>query len=110
MKRLVVFSSPRTSDRTLAGLAVIGKLAKNEGGREDTIVVLIQDAVLLATMSNITQPLDEDHDIFAGYVLEEHLIRRGFDPRSLRHPFRSAGYDEIVGLMMQDDVQVLGSF
>ena len=111
-KKLVLFCSPRTSERSSAGLKVLGELSKQA---EDFIVVLMQDSILLASSNKLDNSSSEEEiDILAkaseAYVLNEHLVRRGFSHDSLRHPFKEADYDEIVELIMREDVQIVGSF
>ena len=113
LKKLVLFSSPRTSERSSAGLKVLAELSKQA---EDFIVVLMQDSILLASSNKLhnSSSEEEEIDILAkaseAYVLNEHLVRRGFSPGSLRQPFKEADYDKIVELIMREDVQIMGSF
>ena len=110
-KKLVLFCSPRTSERSSAGLKVLGAVSKQE---EDFIVVLMQDSILLASNKLHNSSSEEEIDVLAKasetYVLNEHLVRRGFSPDSLRQPFKEADYDKIVELIMREDVQIMGSF
>lgn len=67
----------------------------------------MQDAVILAL-----KELSEFNllKISEGYVLTEHLAKRGFTQESLRPPFKTANYNDIVKLIMNDEAKVLGSF
>ena len=98
-----MFYSPRNSPNNAAGLRLLQELSKSK----DLIVVLMQDAVLQALdgLSGSYFP-----NISKGYVLDEHLSRRGFLPQSLRSPFKVATYDEFTELVMNGETHVVGSF
>ena len=102
-----MFSSSRQSDQTIAGLKLLHGLSEKRAGGQDLIVVLMQDAVLLA-LKNYS---DVDFSkVSEAYVLDEHLARRGFAEESLRSPFKLGSYDSIIDLVMKDGTQVIGSF
>ncbi len=108
MKEVILFTSPRSSANNAAGLKLLQELSKkHKGGNDDVIVVLMQDAVLLALKDFSQSDFSETSE---GYVLDEHLAKRGFTPQSLKSPFKPASYDEIVGLIMKDGTHVVGSF
>lgn len=105
MKRILLFSSSRNSSSTAAGLRLLHELSK-PADRDNLIVVLMQDAVLLA----LKDYGSDFQNISEAYVLDEHLAKRGFAAQSLRPPFKSTGYDGIVELIMKDETRAIGSF
>jgi sulfur relay protein TusB/DsrH len=106
LKRILLFSSSRNSSSTEAGLRLLHKLSKPED-QSDLVVVLMQDTVLLA-LKNFS--CSDFTNIPEAYVLDEHLRKRGFTAQSLRSPFKPAGFDEIVELIMKEETHVIGSF
>ena len=109
MKRsLLLFSSSKNSEKIATGLKLLHVLSeKRVDDDQDLIVVLMQDAVLLA-LKNYS---DVDFSkVSEAYVLDEHLARRGFAEESLRSPFKLGSYDSIIDLVMKDGTQVIGSF
>lgn len=102
---LVLFSSPRNSDHTAAGLRFVSGISRDR----DVSVLLMQDAVLLALRGNESAILSFG-EIAEGYVLGEHLAKRGFGSESLRPPFKPMNYDQAVEMLMSDEVSVVGSF
>ena len=107
MKKVLLFSSSRSSSNNSAGLNLLHELSRNPEDRDNLIIVLMQDAVLLALKEFSGSDFPK---VSEAYVLGEHLAKRGFTPQSLRSPFKSAGYDEIVELIMKDETRVIGSF
>ncbi len=106
MKRILLFSSSRNSSSTAAGLRLFHELSKEPVDRDNLIVVLMQDAVLLALKGYGS----DFQNISEAYVLDEHLAKRGFTAQSLRLPFKSTSYDRMVELIMKDETHVIGSF
>ncbi len=104
---MFLFTSSRNSANNAAGLKLLHELSKRPKGGNDVAVILMQDAVLLA-LKEISE--FDFSQITEGYVLDEHLAKRGFTPQSLKSPFKPASYDEIVGLIMKDGTHVIGSF
>ncbi len=98
-----MFYSPRNSPNNAAGLRLLQELTKSE----DLIVVLMQDAVLQA-LDGLSGSYFQN--ISSGYVLDEHLAKRGFTRESLQSPFRVVNYDEFTELVMNDETHVVGSF
>ena len=107
MKKVLLFSSSRSSSSNAAGLRLLHDLSKESGDGDDLIVVLMQDAVLLALKDFSGSNFPKASE---GYVLDEHLAKRGFTRQSVRSPFKPIGYDEIVELIMKDETHVIGSF
>ncbi len=103
---LFIFSSPPNSERTARGLRLSRELA--EEARSVTFV-MTQDSVFLA-VKNLSHSNSALGKVSEAYVLDEHLIRRGFSAEDLRPPFRAVSYDGLVDLIMQDEASVLGSF
>ena len=102
---LVIFSSGRNSDHTIAGL----ELLRNLSGRKRVMVLLTQDAVLLALKSR-SGASDAFGGVSEAYVLADHLAKRGFGQDSLVEPFKVLGYDQAVDLIMADGISIVGSF
>lgn len=96
LKQVVLFSSARGSSSNLLGLSLTQS--------SNSFVILVQDAVLLALKSSNELQNAE------GYVLEEHLTKRGFDAASLKERFKLVKMDLIVKLMMDDETHLIGSF
>ena len=74
------------------------------------IVLLMQDAVLLALKRAESSPEDAFSGLSEAYVLAEHLTKRGFSQDSLRPLFKVLDYHEVIDLMMADGVSIVGSF
>lgn len=102
---LVLFSSPRNSDHTVAGVNFV----RNPPAGKRLIILLMQDAVLLA-LKGLSGTEDAFSNVSEAYVLAEHLEKRGFSPESLRQPFKVLDYEEVIDLMMTDGVSVVGCF
>lgn len=75
---LVLFSSPGNSDHNVAGV----NLVRNSPAGKHVVVLLMQDAVLLA-LKGLSRPEDAFRSVSKAYVLAEHLEKRGFGPESL---------------------------
>ena len=104
---MLLFTSSRNSANNASGLKLLKELSKKPKDENDLVIVLMQDAVFLALKE--FSRFDFSH-ISEGYVLGEHLIKRGFTPEHLRSPFKLASYDHIVNLIMKDETRVIGSF
>ncbi|MDG7011813.1 MAG: hypothetical protein JRN17_01830 [Nitrososphaerota archaeon] len=102
---LVIFSSGTNSDHTIAGL----ELLRNLSGRKRAMVLLTQDAVLLALKSR-SGASDAFGGVSEAYALADHLTKRGFGQDSLMEPFKVLSYDDAVDLIMADGISVVGSF
>jgi len=107
LKKALLFSTSRSSSSNAVGLRLLHELSNGSGDGEDLIVVLMQDAVLLALKDFYGSDFPK---VSEAYVLDEHLAKRGITPQSLKSPFKPIGYDEIVELVMKDETHVIGSF